>query len=514
MATYIIRRLLLMIPTLIGITFLVFMLIALSPGGIGAALKSSGGQMEATSRAVQEAYLDDRYGLKDYYAVQYLRWLSRVSPVKFGVRDQIDPTGERVRPPKPLKAPPLREWFAESLPAESPEPATIDPAATPAQRVKLWRDADAAYAQARARLVAESARLEQSLTAYAREAGLAQAVKPDGTLRIDELRRAGPPNAASPAWPVVAEQAARALAAYDAANTERNRLLGLFAAKPLPESGLPIIPGVLSLDAPDFGRAFSTSRPVLGMVADALPVTLLVNLVAVPIIYAIAIPGGVLAAVRRGGLFDHASGLLMIALWSFPIPLAGVLSVGYLARNDQLGLFPASGLTASDADAMPFLPEIDWIAHGGPALLTRGYLLDVAWHIVLPVACLVYGGLALIAKQARAAMLDNMNADFVRTARAKGVPGRDVILYHVFRNSLLPLITIFVTVFPTMLSGSVVIEQIFTIPGMGKLVLDAIVQRDREVILATTLMIAAVNVFALLLADLLYALADPRISYK
>lgn len=108
MGTYIARRLILMIPTVIGITFLVFMLIAMSPGGIGAALRvSGGGQMEASSRALVEAYLEDRYGLGDPVVVQYLRWLGRISPVKFGTRDQLSPDGQRIRPPKEVKPPKL-----------------------------------------------------------------------------------------------------------------------------------------------------------------------------------------------------------------------------------------------------------------------------------------------------------------------------------------------------------------------------------------------------------------------
>ncbi len=111
-------------------------------------------------------------------------------------------------------------------------------------------------------------------------------------------------------------------------------------------------------------------------------------------------------------------------------------------------------------------------------------------------------------------MLDNFNMDYVRTAKAKGVASNTIVMRHVFRNSLLPLITMFVSIFPAMLAGSVVIEQIFTVPGMGRLTLESINLRDRELLLANTLMIAGVNLIALLLADILYALADPRISYK
>jgi ABC-type dipeptide/oligopeptide/nickel transport system permease component len=128
--------------------------------------------------------------------------------------------------------------------------------------------------------------------------------------------------------------------------------------------------------------------------------------------------------------------------------------------------------------------------------------------------CLTYTGFAVLSKQTRAAMLENFNADYVRTAKAKGVSAKDVIFRHVFRNSLLPLITIFVTIFPAMLAGSVVVERIFSVRGMGWLVIEAITLRDRELILANTVIIACVNLFALLLADLLYALADPRVSYE
>lgn len=157
---------------------------------------------------------------------------------------------------------------------------------------------------------------------------------------------------------------------------------------------------------------------------------------------------------------------------------------------------------------MPFLPSF------GAGGFERGYLLDLLWHLALPVACLVYGGFAILSKQTRAAMLDNFNMDYVRTAKAKGVEQRVIVFSHVFRNSLLPLITMFATVFPAMLAGSVVVERIFTIPGMGSLILEAISLKDREIILANATMIAIVNMLALLAADVLYALADPRVSYS
>ena len=358
--------------------------------------------------------------------------------------------------------------------------------------------------EARADYIAANQFLEEAVVRYARETGIADAVDAEGE-PVEGVLTDHRPETAAPSWAPVQAAALATLEAYEAAVVARNRLQRAFDAKPYPEVGVPVLPGVLSLGPPDFGVAFSRGRPVVDLIAAALPVTILLNLIAIPVIYLVAIPTGMLAAVRRGGWWDIASGALFVALWSVPTVWAGVLAIGYLANEQYLGWFPVSGLHDKAAEDYLFLPT--WGENG----FAPGYLLDLLWHLVLPVTCLVYAGFAVLAKQTRAAMLDNLSADYVRTARAKGVPARTVILRHVFRNSL--LITMFVSVFPAMLAGSVVIERIFSIPGMGSLIIEAINLRDRELILANTLMIAFVNLFALLLADILYAFADPRVSY-
>jgi peptide/nickel transport system permease protein len=211
--------------------------------------------------------------------------------------------------------------------------------------------------------------------------------------------------------------------------------------------------------------------------------------------------------VRKGTWVDVGLGTLYIGLYSIPAVLAGILAIGFLASRDFLHAFPVSGLSSGDASSFAFLP------HRTEAGFEPGWLLDRLWHVALPVMCLVYGGFAVLSKQTRAAMLENFNADYVRTARAKGVASHDVTFRHVFRNSLLPLITMFVTIFPAMLAGSVVIERVFSVRGMGWFVVEAISWRDRELILANTVIVAVVNLVALLLADLLYALADPRVTF-
>lgn len=508
MGTYITRRLLLMIPTLIGITFLVFMIVALSPGGIGAALKVQGGNLQSqTNVAVLQAYLEDRYGLDDPVVVQYVRWLGRISPIKFGTRDQVAPTGERIRAPKPVKPPPLWRFFATQLPSASP-PDVLREGDSDEQRIQAFRDATVTYAAQRVRYIEARTLLEQAFIDYAKAAGIKDGVTREGKLReqaFDGLT----PMMTEGQWAKVSQAGNAALDAYRDLLNARAQLVGAFREKPFPEAGVPVIPGVIGLDWPDFGVAYSRGRPVMDLIMAALPVTLLINVIAFPIIYLVAIPGGMLAATHRGSLLDTGMGALFIALWSIPVVLAGVFAIGFLASPDYLHAFPVSGLHSNEAAGFRFLHS--WGENGK---FERGYLLDTIWHLCLPVLCLTYTGFAILSKQTRAAMLENFSADYVRTAKAKGVPHKDVVLRHVFRNSLLPLITMFVTIFPAMLSGSIVVEKIFTVPGMGSLILEAINLRDRELILANTLMIAGVNLLALLLADILYALADPRVSYE
>ncbi len=509
MGVYILRRLLLMIPTLLGITFLVFMLIALSPGGIGASLNADAGGLDPTSRAQKQAYLDDRYGLDAPAAVQYVRWLGRISPIKFGVRDQIDPTGEYVRNPKEVKRPPLASWFVDELPAtpEIPE-YQWEPDADRETKSRVYRRQANEYARARARLISGRAMLGTEMGRALDELEIRGVRDQQGQIEFDKLERYEEQLRASPRYPEIERLGLELIGHYELAQLEREQLSAIFQAQPYPQAGIGILPGV-AISKPDLGVSFSKSRPVSELIAEALPITILLNLIALPLIYFIAIPSGMLAAVRAGGFFDRISGSFYIALWSFPIPLAGVLMIGYLANQDYLfGLFPASGMHSSQADSFAFLPYI------GPNGWEPGYVLDMLWHVCLPVVCLVYGGFAVLSKQTRAAMLDNFNMDYVRTAKAKGVGYKDIVWRHVFRNSLLPLITMFVSIFPAMLAGSVVIEQIFTIPGMGQLTLNSIYLKDRELLLANTMMIAAVNLIALLLADIMYSIADPRISYK
>ncbi len=460
MTDYILRRLLLMIPTLLGITIVVFAVMAAAPGGISAASLVDGQNLDPEAKREIEAYYNRIYGLDSPPAVQYLRWLNTVSPIGFTFDNKAEING-----------------FSFSK-------------------------------------------------------------------------------------------------------------------------------------GSDLGKSFRYGRPVADLLSERVPITLLLNTISIPIIYIVAIAIGVYAATRRGSQFDVISGGVMLALWSIPTMLAGVLLIGFFSNVQYWHWFPTGGLSSSESAALPFMPHwgsltdvglfflisatctslFVWLAARGTATLRvaiftlaaigcaiamaqalpessqslgwflllpivflclivpialsnytilrisylglfgliigfaiamhftqqsfiRGFLLDRLWHLILPVICLSYGGFAALTKLTRTAVLENLMSDYARTARAKGLAENDVIWQHVFRNSLLPLITVVASLLPGLLAGSVIVESIFSIEGMGKLAIEAVQTRDRELVLSITLLSGLLTLIGYLISDILYAIADPRISY-
>ncbi len=369
------------------------------------------------------------------------------------------------------------------------------------------------------------------------------------------------------------------------------------------------ISGFSFLKGSNFGTSFLYGRPVLDVVSERIPITLLLNVISIPVIYIIAISFGIRAAVNRGKSFDVVSSVTMLGLWSVPTMLAGVLFIGFFASDQYWHWFPTAGLSRREAFDMPFLPHwsdlsdvfvlfillvtgtsiLLWLANShhiririivmtllgasfgfimgndlsGEANIyiyvflivflafiffliansnftsmrnvvmgfigmllavviakylmsgefVRGFVFDRLWHLILPVIALSYGSFAALSKFMRTAVLENLLSDFARTARAKGVAENDVIWRHVFRNSLLPLITISASLLPALLTGSVIVEAIFSIDGMGKLAIQAVQGRDREMVLSVTLISGILTLIGYLIADICYAVVDPRVSY-
>jgi peptide/nickel transport system permease protein len=248
----------------------------------------------------------------------------------------------------------------------------------------------------------------------------------------------------------------------------------------------------------DFGSSLIDERPVRAVILEALPPTLLLTGTSLVCIYLAAVPLGILSAVHKGSRGDRVTSTVLFMLYSMPPFWVALLLVVLLGGGEFLSVFPIRGLASElPADA---------------GLLAR--LGDVAWHLVLPVLCLTYPALARTSRFQRSATLEVIGQDYIRTARAKGLSERAVIVRHALKNSLLPVVTLLSVDLPWLIGGSVIIERIFTIRGMGMVTFEAILRRNYPVIMGVTTLVALVTMLAMLLGDLAIAWLDPRIRLE
>jgi peptide/nickel transport system permease protein len=248
----------------------------------------------------------------------------------------------------------------------------------------------------------------------------------------------------------------------------------------------------------DFGISRKDGRPVIDRISDALPITLALNLITIILVYIISIPMGIVSAVKKDSLFDRGSSLILFILYSLPTFWVGLLLLLYLSGGEYVNLFPLSGIISDWAENLPFFQKF----------------VNILWHLVLPVITLTYGSFAFLARYTRANMLEVINQQYITTARAKGLTEKRVIFVHAFRNSLVPLVTLMATLLPGLLGGSVIVEQIFSIPGMGMLAFEGILSRDIPVVMAITSISAFLTLLGILFADIMYAIVDPRIRLE
>ncbi len=248
----------------------------------------------------------------------------------------------------------------------------------------------------------------------------------------------------------------------------------------------------------DFGFSYKDHRKVWDKISERLPITLQLNIISIFLVYLIAIPFGIYSSTHAGSFVDNILTVGFFILYSLPSFWVAVLLIMLLGGGDFWDIFPVYGISTIGSGSWSLLP---WLA-------------DRMWHLVLPIICLTYGGLAYLSRLTRAGMLEVIREDYVRTARAKGLSERVVILKHAFRNALLPLITLFAFLLPSMFGGSVIIESIFSVPGMGQLGFESVLSRDYPVIMAITAISALLTLIGLLISDVLYAALDPRIKLE
>ena len=247
----------------------------------------------------------------------------------------------------------------------------------------------------------------------------------------------------------------------------------------------------------NLGESFSLHRPVADALAEAIPNTLLLAAAALVLDFLLGLALGVYQAVRVHRTPDVVIGGVTLFLYSVPTFWLGLILL--LVFGEWLGWFPVGGL--SD----PVLC---------PTVSSPSCALDRLWHLALPALTLGVVAATGTARFQRAAMLEVLGRDYVRTARAKGARERRVVWRHALRNALLPIITLFGLAFPFLLTGAVLIETVFAWPGMGKLATDAILRRDHAVVTATALLASTLVVAGSLIADVLVAVADPRIRVR
>ena len=429
MIQYSIQRILLAIPTLIGITLISFLIMHLAPGDpvdlfLGGA---AGGEGISTDRQgdMEKAREDLRrqLGLDKPLYIQYLSWLSRLV----------------------LRAEDLDEYERAALLADE-------------VLAGLGEERRAALA---------------GMEVAERKAGFLEEFRRIHPERVDELVQ-------SAFWQGRSFE------------IEGNYQYGGAGLELFRTSGWRLV-------TLNMGRSFKDQQPVVDHILERLPITLEINLISLLIAYLIGVPLGALLAVKQDTPLDRSLTAGTFMLWSMPSFWVGMLMIMFFCNKEFLYWFPASGIQSLDASQ-------DW----GSWRLFK----DHAHHMVLPVLASAYASFAGISRYMRTSMLENLRLDYVRTAHAKGLRHRVVVVRHVMRNSLIPIVTLMGWLLPGMIAGSVFIETIFTIPGMGFLAFQSVIVRDYPMAMAIFIIGGALSLVGILIADILLKVVDPRIEFS
>lgn len=244
----------------------------------------------------------------------------------------------------------------------------------------------------------------------------------------------------------------------------------------------------------DFGNSYADGRPVWDKIKERLPVTITINLLELLVAFIVAMPMGIISAVKRNSLLDKSTTVIVFLGFSIPSFWLGLLLM--ILFGVKLGWLPISGLQSLDASHYGFL----------------SLQVDRLRHIVLIVFIGAFGSLAGISRYVRSNMLEVVRQDYIRTARAKGLKERDVIYRHALRNAMMPVITILGLSLPALIGGSVILEYLFAIPGMGQLFWTSVIARDYPLVMGNLVIGAFLTLVGNMLADISYAMVDPRVK--
>lgn len=246
----------------------------------------------------------------------------------------------------------------------------------------------------------------------------------------------------------------------------------------------------------DFGKSFVDGRKVIDKITERIPITLTINILSLMLIFIIALPIGILSATKQYSTFDKLSTVFVFVGFSTPTFWLALLLM--ILFGVYMGLLPISGIQSIDISGMGHFDRLwDWIK-----------------HLILPVGISAFGGIAGLSRYSRSSMLEVIRQDYIRTAKAKGLSEKKVILKHAFRNALMPIVTILGLSIPGLIGGGVIFETIFAIPGMGQLFYSSTMSRDYPTIMGILVIGAILTLFGNLIADISYAIVDPRIRVR
>jgi peptide/nickel transport system permease protein len=245
----------------------------------------------------------------------------------------------------------------------------------------------------------------------------------------------------------------------------------------------------------NFGYSTQYKQAVINIIGAPMTNTVLLNVLTMVVVFAIAIPLGIVTAVRKNGVFDKSVQVLTIVGYSLPQFIVALLAIFLLAV--KFPIFPISGVQSAGLNAT----GLEWF-------------LDRAWHMVLPVLVMAVSGIGGITRYVRAAMIDVLRMDYIKTARAKGLREKVVVYIHAFRNALIPIVTITTWWVIGLFGGSIVIESVFLWPGLGKMLIDGLLQRDFAVVLTMQMFYVVLSLAGNVIMDVAYTIVDPRVRLE
>lgn len=248
----------------------------------------------------------------------------------------------------------------------------------------------------------------------------------------------------------------------------------------------------------DFGESFTYQEPVIDVISSKFPVSLSFGIASLFLTYIVCIPLGVKKAIKAGGTFDQVSGVILYILYSIPPIVLGIFLIVGFAGGSYFDWFPIGGIKSDDYDAFS----------------TLGKIGDRVYHFVLPLSCYMIGGFTEITMLVRNSMLDVIKSDYIRTARSKGLSDNLVYYKHALRNAMIPVATGLGGFLRVFLAGSLIVETIFNLDGIGLLGYTSILSRDYNVIMGLTFVSSVLLLLGNILSDIVYVMVDPRIDFK